>query len=350
MMNSHTDIYSRLQQDHEVVSHLLEQLSSTTTVDTQTRQDRFKDLKRNLMQHSQAEDEVFYATLKQHAEARTLMQESEQDHQRIETLLHELDHLAASDPQWRAKLQSLKVAVDQHVHQEEGPVFAKARTLLTETQARELAQRFERAKDHTSVSSLSGAAAHDAPEAKAQAKAQARDMGAHVQHEAERLGAEAKAKGQTLLHEQQQAVAEHVGGLAEALHHTAQHLQEQHRDVVAQYTGQAAQGLERLSQTLRQRDLHAVVEQVEDFARRQPAVFIGSAALLGFLAARFLKSSAESRQGRFETSAYGGDLPRPQAPVGPGAPVEPAVTSPGAHASAPPPVGHERDHVTLGGN
>jgi hypothetical protein len=141
-----------------------------------------------------------------------------------------------------------------------------------------------------------------------------------------------------------------VGGLAEALYHTAQHLQEQHRDAVAQYTGQAAQGLERFSQTLRQRDLHAVVGQVEDFARRQPAVFIGSAALLGFLAARFLKSSAESRQGHAEGSAYGGDLGRPQAPVGPGAPLEPALTSPGTRPSVTTPTGHERENATLGGN
>jgi hemerythrin superfamily protein len=344
MMNNHTDIYTRLQRDHETVAHLLEQLSSTTAVDTQTRQDRFNELKHNLMQHSQAEDEVFYATLKQHAEARSLMQESEHDHQRIERLLHDLDAMAASDPQWLAKLQSLKGAVEQHVHQEEGPVFAKARTLLTDTQARELAERFEGAKGHTSVHSMAGAAAPYASEA----KAQAREMGAQAQHQAQRLGAEAKARGQTLVHEQQQALAEHVGGLAEALHHTAQHLQEQHRDAVAQYTGQAAQGLERFSQTLRQRDLHTVVGQVEDFARGQPAVFIGSAALLGFLAARFLKSSAESRQVHAEGSASGGDLPQP--PVGPGAPVEPAVTSPGAQASAATPAGHERDNVTSGGH
>lgn len=345
-MNSNTDIYTRLQQDHETVAHLLEQLSLTTTVDTQTRQDRFRELKHNLMQHSQAEDDVFYASLKPHAEARTLMQQSEQDHQRIDTLLHDLDGMAPSDPQWLAKLQSLKGAVEQHVHQEEGPVFAKARTLLTDTQARDLAERFERAKGHTSVNNLKGAAAPYASEA----KAQAREMGAQAQHQAQRLGAEAKAQGQTLLHEQQQVIAEHVGGLAEALHHTAQHLQEQHRDAVAQYTGQAAQGLERFSQTLRERDLHAVVGQVEDFARRQPAVFIGSAALLGFLAARFLKSSAESRQVHAEGGTYGGDLPHPPAPVGPGAPLEPAVTSPGPRPSATTPADHEREHATLGGN
>lgn len=346
-MNNNIDIYTRLQRDHEAVKHLFEQLSSTTTVDIQTRQNHLKELRKSLIEHSEAEDEVFYSTLRQHAEARTLMQESEQDHQRIETLLNELDHMTVSDPQWRAKLQSLKVAVEQHVHQEEGPVFAKARTLLTETQARELGERFDRAKGHPSVSNMKDAAAQDAPET----TAQAREMGTRVQHEAERLSGEAKAKGRALLHEQQHAIAEQVNGLAEALHHTAQHLQEKNRDVVAQYTGQAAQGLERFSQTLRERDLNAIVGQVEDFARRQPVVFIGSAALLGFLAARFLKSSAESRHVRSERSVYGDAMPRPQAPVGPGAPIDPEVTSAEARPSATTPTGYEREGATLeGGN
>jgi hypothetical protein len=51
--------------------------------------------------------------------------------------------------------------------------------------------------------------------------------------------------------------------------------------------------LDRFSRTLKERDLGSLVGQVESFARHQPGAFIGSAALLGFMAARFFKSSAE---------------------------------------------------------
>jgi len=346
-MNGNTDIYSRLQRDHESVERIFEQISSSISVDVPERQHHFNELKKSLTQHSKAEDEVFYAALRQHSEAQGLMQESEKDHKRIETLLNELDHLEVSDPQWRTKLQSLKVVVEQHVHQEEGPVFTKAKALLTETQAREMGEQFDRAKDHTSMSDIKGTAA---PYASGAAE-QARDMGARVQHEAEHLTAETKDKARSLLQEQQHAVAEQIGGLAEALHQTTQHLQEHDHEEVAQYTGQAAQGLERFSKTLRERDINAIVGEVQDFARRQPAAFIGSAALLGFMAARFLKSSSESRHNDAERHSRAGEMPPPQAPVGPGAPVHPSVASAGAHSTSGSSARHDHENVmSRGGN
>jgi hypothetical protein len=98
-----------------------------------------------------------------------------------------------------------------------------------------------------------------------------------------------------MLQDQKHAMAEQVSGLASALHNTAEHLKTQDQGAMAQYTQQAAEGLQRFSQTLKDRDLGSLVGQVEDFARHQPGAFIGSAALLGFMAARFLKSSSERR-------------------------------------------------------
>jgi hypothetical protein len=46
-----------------------------------------------------------------------------------------------------------------------------------------------------------------------------------------------------------------------------------------------------------QKDVRAMYHDVENFARRNPAVFIGSAVLAGFGIARFMKSSAERRRG-----------------------------------------------------
>jgi hypothetical protein len=55
----------------------------------------------------------------------------------------------------------------------------------------------------------------------------------------------------------------------------------------------AADGLQRLSDALQRRDFDTLLRDTEDFARRQPAVFIGAAALAGFLAMRFLKSTRQ---------------------------------------------------------
>jgi len=60
---------------------------------------------------------------------------------------------------------------------------------------------------------------------------------------------------------------------------------------------QANDGLRRFSDTLRNKDLDQMVREAESFARRQPALFLGAAALAGFLAVRFLKSSSPRDDG-----------------------------------------------------
>lgn len=59
----------------------------------------------------------------------------------------------------------------------------------------------------------------------------------------------------------------------------------------AEYGKKAADGLERLTNYLRENDTKALVSELENLGRRQPALLIGGAFLLGLAGARFLKSS-----------------------------------------------------------
>jgi hypothetical protein len=68
----------------------------------------------------------------------------------------------------------------------------------------------------------------------------------------------------------------------------------------AKYTQSAAQRLEELAGYFETKSVRDMARDLEGFARRNPAVFLGAAFGLGFLAARFLKSGS-SRQ--FEKSA-----------------------------------------------
>ena len=52
--------------------------------------------------------------------------------------------------------------------------------------------------------------------------------------------------------------------------------------------GQLAQSLADVSDAVREKDLGALSRDVSDFARRNPLLFFGSAALLGFAAARMM--------------------------------------------------------------
>ena len=63
----------------------------------------------------------------------------------------------------------------------------------------------------------------------------------------------------------------------------------------------ASDQIEKLSKYVDTAELREVVDQVEDYARKHPAIFIGGVFAAGILAARFLKSSREDQlraQGR----------------------------------------------------
>jgi hypothetical protein len=65
----------------------------------------------------------------------------------------------------------------------------------------------------------------------------------------------------------------------------------------AQYGDKAANGLDRFAKYLREQDPKRLLDDVQKFGRRQPALLIGGAFLLGFAGARVIKSSMESASG-----------------------------------------------------
>jgi ElaB/YqjD/DUF883 family membrane-anchored ribosome-binding protein len=91
--------------------------------------------------------------------------------------------------------------------------------------------------------------------------------------------------------EQKDALADQLGTVAGAVSRVADELQGE-QGAVAGYARSIAGGMERLAGDMRQRDVNELVAMAEDFGRRQPAAFMGVAALAGFAASRFLSASA----------------------------------------------------------
>jgi hypothetical protein len=86
-----------------------------------------------------------------------------------------------------------------------------------------------------------------------------------------------------------------LGNLANAVRQTTQPLREQQQGAIADYVEQAADKIEQFSASLRERDLGDLLEDAQQFARRQPVLFLAATFTAGVLAARFLKSSAPDR-------------------------------------------------------
>jgi hypothetical protein len=86
-------------------------------------------------------------------------------------------------------------------------------------------------------------------------------------------------------------VATEVKDVANALRHASEEL----RDGSAQERtlGQIASGIADASDAIRDKDLGEIVEMASRFGRRNPALFLGGAALVGFVASRYAKASSD---------------------------------------------------------
>lgn len=102
---------------------------------------------------------------------------------------------------------------------------------------------------------------------------------------------EATDKARSLASDQKDQLAEQMGGVAEAMSRAADEL-EQKNGSSAQYARMIADNAEKLSTTIRDKNVDELLSIAQDFGRKQPALFMGAAALLGFAASRFVMASA----------------------------------------------------------
>jgi len=85
------------------------------------------------------------------------------------------------------------------------------------------------------------------------------------------------------------SVADSIKQVGENLNSTEE--QNKITETAAKYTNNLAEQIENISGYFERKDVKEMVRDIETFARKYPAYFIGGAFAVGFLAARFLKSS-----------------------------------------------------------
>lgn len=122
---------------------------------------------------------------------------------------------------------------------------------------------------------------------------------------------QAKDKAANVLDEKKSDLASGLTSVADSLRQTSDNLQtggekNQVANLTAKYGTSLADQVEKLSGYLDNKDLRGMLRDLETFARRNPAVFLGGAFALGFLAARFLKSS-NPNQALMRRPENGGD-------------------------------------------
>jgi len=138
---------------------------------------------------------------------------------------------------------------------------------------------------------------------------QAKDTAGQVVDQAKdtagQVADQAKHQATSQLESQKERTVDALVTVGQAIRQTSQHLHEQDQGAVGGYVEQAAERIETLTEYLRTRDVPALMADTQEFARRQPGLFLTSAVALGFIGARFLKSSGRRAMAQRDTVSSG---------------------------------------------
>jgi ElaB/YqjD/DUF883 family membrane-anchored ribosome-binding protein len=128
------------------------------------------------------------------------------------------------------------------------------------------------------------------------------DVRSKVDETAQTLTDQAQQVATAQVASQQERLASTLDTVAQSLRDTGSSVRDQ-QPQIATISDVAAQRIEGFSTYLRQHDLTDLIGETESFARREPVMFLGAAFAVGFVAARFLKTSAP-QSGYQSTTSY----------------------------------------------
>ena len=122
---------------------LMEQLTKESNDEKKT--EIFHEIRKEIILHSQSEETTFYKLIDER-DAESL-NHAKSEHSDIKKLLAALTALPISTSKWSEKFNELKSAFEHHVQEEEGKIFEMAKTIISEDEAVELADKIKKAKE-----------------------------------------------------------------------------------------------------------------------------------------------------------------------------------------------------------
>jgi hypothetical protein len=141
-----------------------------------------------------------------------------------------------------------------------------------------------------------------AQQAAGAAQERAQQAAGVVQDKAQQAAGQARGQLGQQVDQRSTQAGERVVTMAQDARSVSQTLREQGKEQPAKLVDQVADRAERLGAYLRDSDGDSILNDVENFGRRQPWVVMGGGLLLGLVASRFLKASSSRR---YEASRRG---------------------------------------------
>lgn len=140
------DIFELLEEDHEKVRGLISKMQESSSGAQATRKSLLEKVKKELIPHMEAEEELFYPWLQERSEEKDHVFEAIEEHQVARRYFEELEDTAADDERWKAKAKVLFELVDHHATEEEEELFSMARKHMEGDTPETMAKEFRELK------------------------------------------------------------------------------------------------------------------------------------------------------------------------------------------------------------
>lgn len=143
-----------------------------------------------------------------------------------------------------------------------------------------------------------------ASDAKSAATSKASDLKSKAKSEASKLADQARSAADEKVEDAKDYATDNIERTAEQIRDAGRQFGDD--SYQAQAADYLASNLSQAADMIRRQDLGSLADDLTSFARRNPAIVLGGAALLGFAAARMLKASERSTADvRFESPTAG---------------------------------------------
>jgi hemerythrin superfamily protein len=139
-----------LRSDHETVRQLFTEFETLGRDAGDARQQLFDKIADELEVHAKIEEEIFYPAVRQ---VSNMIGEAEHEHDKVKSLIGDIEGRNAASDEFAIKVQQLKAAVEHHVAEEEGPIFLDAEQ-LGDAELEQLGRRLQERKDNLKTSLL----------------------------------------------------------------------------------------------------------------------------------------------------------------------------------------------------
>jgi hypothetical protein len=143
-------------------------------------------------------------------------------------------------------------------------------------------------------------------EAADQAREKVGEAADQAKQTAQNVASQAQDRAREQVDQRSTEAGERVGGTAEDIRSVGQELRKQGKEGPAKLAEQAAERIDRAGSYLRESDADRILNDAEDFGRRQPWAVLAGAVVVGFAAARFLKASSRDRYSSRQSGSSAG--------------------------------------------